>query len=79
LGDITKYNEIEEVFSRSRLVIITNNHPNFANLDLDALSAKMPKNSIVYDLWARYQTTIDLNGNLRCSWGSLGKARAILK
>jgi UDP-N-acetyl-D-mannosaminuronate dehydrogenase len=79
LGDITKYNEIEEVFSRSRLVIITNNHPNFANLDLDALSAKMPKNSIVYDLWARYQTTIDLNGNLRCSWGSLGKARAISK
>ena len=79
LGDIAKYNEIDEVFSRSRLVIITNNHPKFANLDLDELSAKMPRNSIIYDLWGRYQTMIDLNGNLRCSWGSLGKARKIAK
>jgi nucleotide sugar dehydrogenase len=79
LGVITKYNEINEVFSHSRLVIITNNHPNFSNLDLDMLSANMPKKSIIYDLWGRYQTMIDANGNLRCSWGSLGKARAISK
>lgn len=79
LGHVTKYDEVDEVFSNSRLVIITNNHPKFANLDLDVLSAKMPRNSIIYDLWGRYQTMVDSNGNLRCSWGSLGKAKAILK
>ena len=79
LGSVLKYNQINEVFSNSRLVIITNNNPEFANLDLDVLSAKMPKRSIIYDLWGRYQTMIDSNGNLRCSWGSLGKAKAILK
>ena len=79
LGHIVKYDEIEQVFSNSRLVIITNNHPKFSNLDLDMLSKKMPKKSIIYDLWGRYQTMIDSSGNLRCSWGSLGKAKAILK
>ena len=79
LGHVIKYDEIEQVFSNSRLVIITNNHPKFSNLDLDMLSKKMPKRSIIYDLWGRYQTMIDSNGNLRCSWGSLGKAKAILK
>jgi UDP-N-acetyl-D-mannosaminuronic acid dehydrogenase len=79
LGPIAKCNEIIDVFSRSHLVIITNNHPNFANLDLDSLSAKMPPKSIIYDLWGRYETIIDSHKNLRCSWGSLGKARVISK
>jgi len=78
LGVITKCEELGEVFSNSRLVIITNNHPDFASLDLDLLSAKMPEKSIIYDLWGRYQTMIDSNGNLRCSWGSLGKTKVIL-
>lgn len=76
---IAKCGSIIEAFSASRLVVITNNHPDFSNLDLDTLGALMQEKSIIYDLWGRYSTTIDRNGNLRCSWGSLGKARLLLK
>lgn len=79
VGKINKVESIDEVFSKSRLVVITNNHPNFSALDLDTLSEKMPHKSIIYDLWGRYKTMIDSSGNLRCSWGSLGKARVISK
>jgi UDP-N-acetyl-D-mannosaminuronic acid dehydrogenase len=76
---VDRMDSIENVFEKSRLVVITNNHPSFAHLDLDALSAVMPKRSIVYDLWGRYSAAVDGNGNLRCSWGSLGKARKIVR
>jgi nucleotide sugar dehydrogenase len=79
IGKIDKFDYIDEVFSKSRLVVITNNHPNFSALDLDVLSEKMPNKSIIYDLWGRHKTMIDSSGNLRCSWGSLGKARVISK
>lgn len=76
---ISKCESIIEAFNASQLVVIANNHPGFSNLDLDKLSASMQDKSIIYDLWGRYPTMIDKNGNLRCSWGSLGKARSLLK
>ena len=76
---ISKCDSITEAFDASQLVVITNNHPDFSNLDLDKLSASMQNKSIIYDLWGRYPTMIDQNGNLRCSWGSLGKARSLSK
>ncbi len=75
---ISKCDSILEAFSESKLVVITNNHPDFSNLDLDNLSAAMHEKSVIYDLWGRYPTIIDESGNLRCSWGSLGKARSLL-
>ena len=76
---ISKCGSIIDAFKDSQLVVITNNHPDFSNLDLDKLSASMQEKSVIYDLWGRYPSMIDKSGNLRCSWGSLGKARSLSK
>jgi UDP-N-acetyl-D-mannosaminuronic acid dehydrogenase len=77
--DLDMSHEIESVFVDADLVIITNNHPDFAALDLDSLSNGMSHGAVIYDLWGRYKTEISGNGNLVASWGGHGIARQILK
>lgn len=66
---------IEEAFKDSQVVVLTNNHPKFTDLNIIDLGRAMKDKGLIYDLWGRYPTHLDKNGHLVFSWGTFALAR----
>lgn len=45
---------VQDAFTHTHLVILQNNHPVFATLDLTALSATMATPALIYDFWNQH-------------------------
>jgi len=64
--------KIDDCFKNSHLVIIHNNNESFRNLNIESLSNKMKKNSIIYNFWGNdnYNNLILKNRVKYISFGS---------
>jgi nucleotide sugar dehydrogenase len=47
---------LEDAFAGSHLVVIQNNHPQFAAMDLAGMAKSMAKPALVYDFWNNFRT-----------------------
>ena len=57
---------VTEAFRQTSLLILQNNHPAFATLDLTALSAAMASPAIIYDFWNQHDPrTLPLAAGVR--------------
>lgn len=52
--DLVPCGSMAEAFAGASLVILQNNHPAFATMDLTALSATMVQPGVVYDFWNQH-------------------------
>jgi nucleotide sugar dehydrogenase len=56
-----KPKDLKDAFKDAHLVLILNNHPQFATLPLDLLSEKMARPALIYDFWNHFHSkTVDL-------------------
>lgn len=54
-------NYLKDAFKGSHLVLILNNHPQFATLPIDMLSETMARPALIYDFWNHFHSkTVDL-------------------
>lgn len=70
--EITKINDIKQVFFKSNIIIIHNNNKIYKKLDLIYISKKMKKNSIIYDFWNNYSKKINKKLNNNVNYNSFG-------
>ena len=49
-------NSAEDAFDNAGVVLFQNNNPSFEKLDLNRLAQRMKSNSVIYDLWAQFDT-----------------------
>lgn len=65
-------NKLDDCFKNSDIVIMHNNNTNFRNLNLEQLSNKMRKNSIIYNFWGNenYKNLVLKNNVKYISFGS---------
>ncbi|MGE4528291.1 MAG: nucleotide sugar dehydrogenase [Rhodospirillaceae bacterium] len=62
---------LEEAFAGSHLVVLQNNHPQFAAMDLAGLARAMARPAMVYDFWNNFQAH-DLRLPEGVSYAALG-------
>jgi UDP-N-acetyl-D-mannosaminuronic acid dehydrogenase len=66
---------INKIFEKKDVIIISNNNKYFSKLNLDKLSLKMNLNSLIYDVWNLYdKKKLKLNNNVK--YFSLGNQKA---
>ena len=71
---VTTAKDVNEIFHKADVVIISNDNKYFSKLDLNKLSRKMSKNGLIYDVWNLYnKKELKLNNNVE--YFSLGNQR----
>ena len=66
--------DLNEIFQKTDVVIISNDNKYFSKLDLNKLSKKMNSNALIYDVWNLYnKKELKLNNNV--DYFSLGNQR----
>jgi nucleotide sugar dehydrogenase len=68
---IRLHKTLEDSFKGASIVLIANNNKVFADIDIDSLSMKLLKPSLVYDYWGRFDGKNNFpEGVNYSSWGS---------
>ncbi len=69
-------NDLSAAFYDADLVLILNNHPEFTNMPVNKLSAKMKKPGIIYDFWNNFENeSLQLENRIEyIALGSHGKS-----
>jgi UDP-N-acetyl-D-mannosaminuronic acid dehydrogenase len=68
---IKLHKTLKDSFEGASIVLIANNNKVFANIDIDALSMKLRKPSLIYDYWGRFDSKNNFpEGVNYSSWGS---------
>ena len=65
---------IEKLFEKSDVVIISNDNNYFSKLNLEKLTFKMNNNSLIYDVWNLYKKN-DLHLKNNVQYFSLGNQK----
>jgi len=70
---INLHNSLNDSFEGADIVLLANNNKVFANIDIDSLSMKLRKPSLIYDYWGRFDSKHTFpEGVSYSSWGSHG-------
>jgi nucleotide sugar dehydrogenase len=70
---INLHKSLNDSFEGASIVLLANNNKVFANIDIDSLSMKLQKPSLIYDYWGRFDSKHTFpEGVNYSSWGSHG-------